>query len=176
MHHLPVKCNMLPKSHWWDYYSNTLSSHYNSFEGWSPVDEIYRCLIFKWVAVTWLNTFRPKQNDRHFPNNILKWIFLNESLWISIKISLTFVPISPIYIPALVQIMVWCRPGNKPLSEPMMVSLLTHHWPQCWEGTGGRYLCSWKTRICLSCCSQYHCCWWLHTRRCKEPVYQQLWY
>ena len=28
--------------------------------------------------------------------------------------------------PALVQILVWCRPGNKPLSEPMMVSLLTH--------------------------------------------------
>ena len=29
-------------------------------------------------------------------------------------------------IPALVQIMAWCRWGNKPLSEPMMVSLLTH--------------------------------------------------
>ena len=27
--------------------------------------------------------------------------------------------------PALVQIMAWCRPGGKPLSEPMMVSLLT---------------------------------------------------
>ena len=29
-------------------------------------------------------------------------------------------------IPSLVQIMAWRRPGNKPLSEPMMVSLLTH--------------------------------------------------
>ena len=29
-------------------------------------------------------------------------------------------------IPALVQIMAWRRPGDKPLSEPMMVSLLTH--------------------------------------------------
>ena len=28
-------------------------------------------------------------------------------------------------IPALVRIMSWRRPGNKPLSEPMMVSLLT---------------------------------------------------
>ena len=28
--------------------------------------------------------------------------------------------------PALFQIMAWRRPGNKPLSEPMMVSLLTH--------------------------------------------------
>ena len=29
-------------------------------------------------------------------------------------------------IPSLVQIMAWRRPGDKPLSEPMMVSLLTH--------------------------------------------------
>ena len=29
-------------------------------------------------------------------------------------------------ISALVQIMAWRRPGDKPLSEPMMVSLLTH--------------------------------------------------
>ena len=29
-------------------------------------------------------------------------------------------------ISALVQIMAWHRPGDKPLSEPMMVSLLTH--------------------------------------------------
>ena len=29
-------------------------------------------------------------------------------------------------IPALVQIMAWRRPGDKPLSEPMMVSLPTH--------------------------------------------------
>ena len=29
-------------------------------------------------------------------------------------------------IPALVQIMAWRRPGDKPLSEQMMVSLLTH--------------------------------------------------
>ena len=29
-------------------------------------------------------------------------------------------------IPALVKIMAWCRPGDKRLSEPMVVSLLTH--------------------------------------------------
>ena len=29
-------------------------------------------------------------------------------------------------ITALVQIMAWRRPGDKPLSEPRMVSLLTH--------------------------------------------------
>ena len=29
-------------------------------------------------------------------------------------------------VPALVQIMAWRRPGDKPLSEPMMIILLTH--------------------------------------------------
>ena len=44
---------------------------------------------------------------------------------ILIKISHKFVPKVGINnIPALVQIMAWHRPGDKPLSEPMMVSLL----------------------------------------------------
>ena len=72
-----------------------------------------------------LNMLRPRQNDRYFPDDVLKWIFLNGNVWISIKISLKFVPSSPINnFPALVQIMVWRRPGDKPLSGPMMVSLL----------------------------------------------------
>ena len=56
-------------------------------------------------------------------------------MWISPRISLKFVPKVRINnIPALVQIMAWCRPGDKPLSEPMMASLLAHicvtqpHW------------------------------------------------
>ena len=52
----------------------------------------------------------------------------------SLKISLKFVPkVWMNNIPALVQIMAWRRPGDEPLSEPMMVSLLTHiciTWPQ----------------------------------------------
>ena len=72
-------------------------------------------------------TLRPRQNGRHFPDDIFKWIFLNENVWISIKISLKFVPKGLINnIPALVQIMAWRRPGDKPLSEPIMVSLPTH--------------------------------------------------
>ena len=74
-----------------------------------------------------LNTLRPRQNGRHFADAIFKCIFLNENVWIPIKISLKFVPKGPINnIPALVQIMAWCRPGDKPLSEPMMVRLKTH--------------------------------------------------
>ena len=74
-----------------------------------------------------LNTLRLRQNGRHFADDIFKWIFLNENIWISIKISLKFVSKGPFNNnPALVQIMAWCRPGDKPLSEPMMVSLTMH--------------------------------------------------
>ena len=73
------------------------------------------------------NTLRPRQDGRHIPGDIFKCIFLNENVSISIKISLKFDPKGPInIIPALVQIMAWRRPGDKPLSEPMMVSSLTH--------------------------------------------------
>ena len=49
------------------------------------------------------NRLRPRQNGRHFPDNILKCIFLNENMWIFIEISLKFVPNGPFNnIPALV--------------------------------------------------------------------------
>ena len=63
---------------------------------------------------------------------IFQTTFSNAFSWMKIykfwfKISLKFVPKGPINnIPALVQIMVWRRLGGKPLSEPMMVILLTH--------------------------------------------------
>ena len=81
-----------------------------------------------------LNTLRQRQNGRHFPDDIFRCIFLNENVWISINISLKFVLKGPINkIPALVQIMAWHHPRDKPLSEPMMVSLPIHicvTWPQ----------------------------------------------
>ena len=68
-----------------------------------------------------VNTLRPRQNGRRFADTF-KRIFLNENVRISIKISLKFIPKGPINNnPALVQIMAWRRPGDKPLSEPMMV-------------------------------------------------------
>ena len=73
------------------------------------------------------NTLRPRQNGRHFADDIFKCIFLNANIWIPIKISMKFVPKGPINnISALVRIMAWRRLGDKLLSEPMMVSLLTH--------------------------------------------------
>ena len=69
----------------------------------------------------------PRQNRRHFANDIFKCIFFNENVLIPIQISLIFVPKGPINnIPALVQMMAWRRPGDKSLSEPMMPRLPTH--------------------------------------------------
>ena len=76
---------------------------------------------------TSINTLRPRQNGRHFADDIFKCIFLNENVWIPFQISLKFLPRGAINnIPALVQIMAWRRSGDKPLSEPMMVGLLMH--------------------------------------------------
>ena len=74
-----------------------------------------------------LNTLRPRQNGRHFTDDIFKCIFMNENVWFPIKISLKVVPKGLIKnIPALVQIMAWRLQGDKSLSEPVMVRLLTH--------------------------------------------------
>ena len=81
-------------------------------------------LLF-WCPI--LTPMRPRQSGSHFPDGFFKCIFLNENVWISLKISLKFVPKVPInYIPALSQIMAWRRPGDKSLSEPMMFCLRTH--------------------------------------------------
>ena len=73
------------------------------------------------------NTLRPRQNGCHFTDDIFKCIFLNENVSILIKMSLKFIPEGPINnIPALVQIMAWRRPGDRPLSESMVFSLLMH--------------------------------------------------
>ena len=77
-----------------------------------------------------LNTLRQRQNGRHYTEESFSCLFLYENVWISIKtlnVTLNFVPTGPIYnIPAYGQIMAWCRPGDNPLSEPLMVRLPTH--------------------------------------------------
>ena len=106
-----------------------------------------------------LNTLRPRQNGRHFADAIFKGIFLNENVWIQIKFSLKFVPKGPNNnIPALVQIMAWRRPGDKPLSEPRVESLLTHICvtrPQ-WVN---RCLCSHIYNLIIISCPQISPFW-----------------
>ena len=109
--------------HWFRLWLGTeqAASHYLNQWWFSLLMHIYI------AGPLWVNTLRPKQNGPHFADDIFKCIFLNENAWILIKISLKFVPKGSINnIPALVQIMAWRRPGVKPLSEPSMVSLLTH--------------------------------------------------
>ena len=99
---------------------------------WGPMDCPRKMTVkSKCVSMLWrhhnhasmgqphVNTLRPRQNGRHFTDDIFKRIFLNGNIWIPIKISLTFVPKGSINNdPALVQIMAWRR--------PMMVNLPTH--------------------------------------------------
>ena len=86
----------------------------------------YGCWLF--------NTLWLRQNGRHFPD-IFRCVFLNQNVWILLKISLKFVSKVWINIPALVQMMAWHRPGDNPLSETMMVWLPMHiritrpNWP-----------------------------------------------
>ena len=97
------------------------------------------------LLLSYINILRPRKNGRPFADDTFKRSFLNENIRISIEISLKFVSKVPIdNIPALVLIMAWRRPGDKPLSEPMMVSLPTHICvtrPQ-WVKTG-----SWWHRV-----------------------------
>ena len=59
-----------------------------------------------------VNTLKPTQNVRHFPDDIFKCIFFIENVRISIKISLKIVPKGPINnISALFQMMACRRPG-----------------------------------------------------------------
>ena len=107
------------------------------------VIEVFLAPTQSWRAfrLFWLARFLTREAfGRQFADNTFKCIFLNENVTISIKISLKFVAKGPINnIPALVQIMAWRRPGDKPLSEPMMVSLPTHicvtrpQWVNTWS-------------------------------------------
>ena len=96
--------------------------------------------IYFWSKVNiWnVNTLGPRQHRRRFADDIFKCIFVNENCCILNKIPLKFVRKGPIdKNPALVQIMAWHRLGDKPLSEPMVLSLLTHicvtrpQWVNC---------------------------------------------
>ena len=85
-------------------YSNDVSIWFGGNKTFNPVD-----------------TLRPRQTGPHVANDMFKCIFLNENVWISIKISPKFVSRGAINnMPTLVQIMAWGRPGNKRLSGSMI--------------------------------------------------------
>ena len=112
----------------------------NIFSAWNNGDEWWHVSVRDGICCAEISDFihqpgntrhcyhtEAEANGRHFTDDICKSIFLNKNMWISLKISLKFVPKVRINnIPALVQIMAWHRPGGKPLSELMMVNSLTH--------------------------------------------------
>ena len=78
------------------------------------------------------NTLRPKQNARHFPH-----VQMYFPEWKCINFDLDFTEVCAYgsnqqY--SSIGLTAWCRPGDKPLYEPMMISILTHmcvtwtHW------------------------------------------------
>ena len=83
------------------------------------------------VVIIVLNTLRPRQNGRQFTDDIIKYIFLNENVWVSIKISVEFIPKGPVNV------------NNIPLSEPMGASSLMHicvarpRWVKAWKPNSG---------------------------------------
>ena len=74
------------------------------------INHCFNGLKLKWpeVIISSFNTLRSWQNRHHFADDMCKWIFLNENLLISLKISLKFAPKVRINnIPAWVQVMAW---------------------------------------------------------------------
>ena len=118
--------------------------------------------------------------ENQFNSDSLK-IYVN---WIQTKISLKIVPKGQINnIPALLQIMAWCQSGNKPLSETMMLSLLTHICiprPQWVDEMNvlirGMVLALiissqivWENYI-INCVTNGSCCF-LHAKRIQLPMH-----
>ena len=96
------------------------------FNVWS-IFYLKHCIAVSNIVIYF--TMWPRQNGCHFPDNIFKCIFLNENVWIAIEISLKFVPKGQINsITALIQMTAWCRPGDKPLSQPTRTTRTPVFW------------------------------------------------
>ena len=140
---------------------NTVISH-NVFG--CTINRHMDCVFFCFVVVYCpfalpisLNSLRPSQHGRRVAYGICKRISMTESVWISIKFLIETCFKGQINnIPSLVQIRAWHRPGEKPLSEPMVVRLPMHIWntrPQCVKITspaqGQSYNCSDTSEVTL---------------------------
>ena len=81
--------------------------------------------VCPYILPRWLNTLRSRQYGRPYTDDIFKWIFLIRMYGFRLKSHWNLILVGTInIIPA--QAMLWRRPGDKPLSELMMVRLLTH--------------------------------------------------
>ena len=93
---------------------------------------------------TSVNTMRPRQYDKLFADDIIKGIFINENFHFSIQIRLKYVPMGPFTNRStLVQIMVWCRSGDKSLSLLRWHSSTTHKCVLQSQRVNGDYVTIW---------------------------------
>ena len=67
--------------------------------------------IIQWSIMHISNTLRPIQNGCIFADNIFKRILLNQNVWISITISLKFVPKGDDLAPNRRQAIIWNNDG-----------------------------------------------------------------
>ena len=96
-------------------FQTTFSNEFSWMEITMPCLKFH---LIHWGRAKWLPFTR-----RHFQMHFLEWKWKNFDRYFTVK----FVPEGSLKnIPALVQIMAWRRPGDKPLSELMMIILLTH--------------------------------------------------
>ena len=95
-----------------------------------------------------INTLWPRKNGHHNAVNIFKTVFVYENCctYILIQISLKFVRGPNHNKIALVQLMPWHRPGDKPLSEPTRM-------PAFWEYSRPSHDSYWiPSQSCLIRC------------------------
>ena len=103
----------------------------------------YRLLLTHWGLDKMAAIFQTTFSNGH------SWMKMYE-FWLTFHYISLMVPINN--IPTLIQVIAWRRPGDKPLSEPMMVRLPTHmcvtrpQWVNCYtdsltEYTSRSYAC-----------------------------------
>ena len=104
------------------------------FCNYSPLEkyQLLRGFFKYWIEFVPVGLFVLTHWGRDKMAAIFQTTFFNAFSWMKmyefrLTFSLKFVPRGPINnIPTLVQVMAWRRPGDKLLSEPMMVRLPTH--------------------------------------------------
>ena len=109
------------------------------------------CVVQPFIAnARHVTTLRPKQNGRHFADDIFQSLFLNKTYYLG-SFPLKFVTKGPIDNKStLVQVMAWSRTNNKPLFELMMASFTDAYTPHSISKSQMQYWEIW-IRNCLMC-------------------------
>ena len=147
---------------YWSYAKFLFANQEYMHAGWISLVWGLWCWSSQWYLTSFLCYWNPTRHLTHWNQDKMGTIsrryfqmhFLKFFLLILLKISLNFVPIVQINnIPASA----WFRPGNKLLSEPMMVSLLMHicvAWPQWVNSEWHKYVLVNKPSLVqvMACC------------------------